>query len=181
MFTGFILIGCAQGLITGSTTSKGAKLSQYKTYAWTTPPDPDANTRQDDKFYAKLIENTANEELHNKGMKLNSQHPDAVFVFHTQIESQTRYSDTPQLGVSFGFGGPEYYDGNEGLMYSGQVASRQVREGLLYIEMFDTQSRKLLWRGWGKKELDSTTVKMEEEIQNAVKSVFTRLPIKIKD
>ncbi len=53
----------------------------------------------------------SNEELQKKGFVLNTDQPDAVFIFDTRIEDRITYSQTPQVSVGFGFGGPGYYGG----------------------------------------------------------------------
>src|SRR6478609_2981293 len=68
-----------------------ANFSKYKTYAWIAPGDSILNRYRNEKVYGGLITYLANQELKERGMKLDTLNPDAIFVFDTQVESITQY------------------------------------------------------------------------------------------
>ena len=69
---------CSGGIQTSSTTTKGAELKNYKTYAWVKPGDEDDASRKDDKLFSGLILESANKELQKKGFKLDAENPDRL-------------------------------------------------------------------------------------------------------
>src|SRR5690349_4324555 len=90
-----LLYSCSGSLKISASKADPDELKNYKTYAWIAPGDTALNTRRDDKIYAGLIESTANKELQGKGMKVDNQNPDVVFMFDTHIDEKVEYRQTP--------------------------------------------------------------------------------------
>jgi hypothetical protein len=174
------MAGCSGGIQTSSTTTKGAELQKYKTYAWIKPNNPDDETRKDDKIFSGLILETANVELNKKGFKLDTENPDAVFVFDTKVEDRVKYSQNPYVTVGPGYGGPGYYGPYSAPVSGGQFVAHETVHGMLFIEMFDTKTQNLLWRGWAEEEITKKN-DVEADIKKAVKQIFIRLPVKHKE
>lgn len=173
----FAVLSCTPGIQSYSSKAKDADLKKYKSYAWMRPADTE--NRKDDSVYAALILELANEELTKKGFVLNTEDPDALFLFDTRVENRVSYSQTPQVSVGIGFGGPGFYGGVSGPVAGGQVVEEYHQEGMLLIEMFDTETQQSLWRGWARKEV-SIQSDVEADIRTAVKHIFMRLPVKHK-
>lgn len=174
-----LLSACSGGIQSYSYKAKGVDLKKYKSYAWAKPADAEDEKRKDDKIYGGLILQLSNEELQKKGFVLNTDQPDAVFIFDTRIEDRITYSQTPQVSVGFGFGGPGYYGGFAAPVAGGDIVQNVTQQGMLYIEMYDTQTKKLLWRGWAQEEITYKN-DIEADIRTAVKHIFMRLPVKHK-
>ena len=174
------LVACSGGIQTSSMTTKGAELTKYKTYAWVKPSNPDDEARKDDKLYSGLILELANAELKKKGFKLDTENPDAVFGFDTKVEERIEYTQNPYVTVGAGFGGPGYYGGYYAPVSGGQFVGHETVQGMLFIEMYDTKTQKLLWRGWAEEEITHKN-DVESDIKTAVKHIFIRLPVKHKE
>ena len=173
------LNSCSSSLETGSKTEKGVKLKDYKTYAWVTPPEPDAESKKDDKIYTKLIQQLSDDELQKKGMTVNVEQPDAVFIFDTHVEDRVQYTQSPMVTASFGYGGPGYYMGMGAPVYGGQIQAHTYQQGILIYHMYDTKTKQLLWQAWAQKPI-SPSSNIESDIKTAVRHIFIRLPIKHK-
>lgn len=175
----WVISGCAEGVTSYSTKTKGVDLKKYKTYAWVKPGNADDASRNDDKLYAGLILQLANDELTKKGFVLDTENPDAVFLFDTRVEDRVGYNQSPTVSMGVGFGGPGFYGGFSAPVAGGQVTQYQYKEGMLVVEMFDTRDKKLLWRGWAQEEITMKS-DVESDIRTAVKHIFLRLPVKHK-
>lgn len=175
-----LLAGCSGGIQTSSSTTKGVELKNYKTYAWVKPGNPDDDTKKDDKLYGDLILQLSNTELQKKGFRLDAENPEAVFFFDTRVEERVKYTQNPYVSVGVGFGGPGYYGGFAAPVSGGQFVGHETVQGMLFIEMYDTKSQKLLWRGWAEKEITQKN-DVESDIKAAVKHIFIRLPVKHKN
>ena len=169
----------SSGLTSHSVKTKGVDLKKYKTYAWAKPADAEEEVRKDDKLYGKLILELCNEELVKKGFVLNTENPDAVFMFDTRVEDRVAYSQTPQMSVGFGFGGPGYYGGFAAPVAGGDLIQHNYQQGMMFIEMYDTKTQKVLWKGWAEKKLTYES-DVESDIRTAVKHIFMRLGVKHK-
>jgi hypothetical protein len=176
---GILFVSCTStgGLQSYSRKTPGVDLKKYKTFAWAKPQDADAEGRKDDKIYGPLILQLSNDELVKKGFILDTEDPDAVFIFDTRLEQRVAYSQTPQVSVGFGFGGPGYYGGFAAPVAGGQVVQENYVEGMLFIEMYDRRSGQLLWKGWAQEQIDYRN-DVESDVRTAVKHIFMRLPVK---
>ena len=170
----------SSGVTSRSLKTKGVDLKKYKTYAWAKPADAEKEARKDDKLYGKLILQLCNEELLKKGFVLNTENPDAVFIFDTRVEDRVAYSTTPQVSVGFGFGGPGYYGGFAAPVAGGDLVQHNYQQGMMFIEMYDTKTQKQLWKGWAEKKLTYQS-DVESDIRTAVKHIFMRLSVKHKN
>ena len=176
---GFSFACVNNGISSSSTKTKGVDLKKYKTYAWVKPANAEDDVRKDDKLYGPLILQLCNEELAKKGFTLNTENPDAVFIFDTRVEDRIAYSQTPQISVGMGFGGPGYYGGFSAPVAGGELVQQQYQEGMMFIEMYDTKTQQLLWKGWASKKITYSS-DVESDIRNATKHIFIRLPVKHK-
>ncbi len=173
-----LVMSCAEG--TRSTwKAKGADFKKYKTYAWVAPGDTILTMKRDDKLFAGTIYLHANEELKKKGMTLVNRRPDAVFMFDTQVEDRTRYNQSATLSVGVGYGGPGYYVGGSMPVAGGKITAVPYQEGRLIIEMFDVDSKELVWRGWVQKTVDYSS-NIDQVLRWAIRDIMYYLPVKNK-
>ena len=187
ILTAVSLCACSGSLKISASKVDKDELKNYKTYAWIAPGDTALNTRRDDKIYAGLIESSANKELQKKGMTIDNQNPDVVFMFDTHIDEKIEYRKiADNRDASFGFGGYAYGYHGAGY-YTGGYNPNQgfesthilVDEGTLSYSMFDRKTGKMLWKGAATQNLDNKT-NVEATIKKATRSIFSKLPIKHK-
>jgi len=170
-----------------SSTTKSADLSKYATYAWVAPDDTTLITKRDDKMYAGVIMKYANAEIQKKGLKLDNQNPDAVFVFDTRIAEgvESRHvpnnsaSPTGYGGYAYGYGYGVSYYGAANPMAGLETTPVITETGTLYYYMYDRKNGNLLWQGASSKKLTSKT-DIEAAVKRATTFIFAELPIKKK-
>lgn len=179
-----LLVSCG-ATQTSSFTSTGVDLKAYKSYAWISPGDTTLNHYRDDKLYAGTIQQASDMELKKKGLVVDTHNPDAVFIFDTRLEDHVRYSQSASVSVGIGvgypgyYGGPGYYAGGSVPIIEGEVTANYYKQGTLIIEMYDLKTHKLLWRGWGTRDIDHTT-DMDYTIRKTIHDIFFYLHIKHK-
>ena len=173
------LVSCSGSSHVFSDKDNEVDLQQYKTYAWIAPGDTVLNARRKDKLFGGYIVRISDEELKKKGMTVSTSHPDAVFMFETQVDERVEYSQTATMSVGVGYGGPGYYVGGSVPVAGGEIKSTQVQDGMLTFNMYDTKTGNLIWTG-GTKETLTNSVDVEDVIKSAVKQIFYRLPIRHK-
>lgn len=180
------LVSCGGSMkISSSKVTKG-DVQQYKSYAWVAPGDTALNSRRDDKMYSGLIVKSANEELQKKGMTLDSQNPDVVFMFDTRVREDVEYRKIPDNRVrtynSYGYsagGYGVYYAGGYNPMQNLESTSVITEKGTLTYLMYDRKTDKLVWQGSTTRDLTAKT-NIEATIKRATKFIFAELPIKHK-
>ena len=182
----FFLSISSAGLLLGSCSSTvkswkapGADFKRYKTYAWAPPGDTTLTMNRPEKLFAGTIYLYANQELHKKGMTMVKAKPDAVFMFDTQTDNRTRYTQAPTLSVGVGYGGPGYYVGGMAPVAGGEITAVPYQEGRLIIEMFDTRTKRILWRGWAEESLDNNS-DLNKIIKDVIRNMMYSLPLKQK-
>jgi len=151
--------------------------TKYKTYAWLAPGDSVLNRYRADKIYGGYIAYAANLELTSRGLKIDTLSPDAIFVFNTRREDFTTYSQSPTLSIGVGVAGPGYYVAGSAPVAGGKITTHVHEAGVLSYDMYDTQTRKLVWTAHANKTFD-----MADDIQyiigDSTKKIFKKLPIK---
>jgi predicted small integral membrane protein len=152
---------------------------KYKTYAWLAPGDSVLNRYRSEKLYGGYLAYAANNELRNKGMKMDTLNPDAIFVYDTRVNDVEEYHVSPTLSVGVGVAGPGYYVGGMAPVAGGKVTVTTSEKGILTYAMYDTQTKNLVWSARGEQKF-----KMSQDVQkiigDATKKMFKTLPIKKK-
>ncbi|GMQ31091.1 DUF4136 domain-containing protein [Algoriphagus confluentis] len=172
------LLSCSS-LTTNSYKAKGVDLDQYQTYAWVNLKHFVGEDQENKQRYARFILEHADEEIRAKGFQLDTINPQVVFQFDTKIEHKISYNRTPSVSMGIGIGGPGYYVGGAVPVSGGQVVTKEFDEGMLTIEMIETQTGRLLWRGWAQEKVGFET-NLEADLEKAIPQIFMRLPIKKK-
>lgn len=179
----FILSSCSMGITSNSKKTDDADLKKYKTFAWVKPGDEKYHKTYDKKEAIGYILELSDEALKQKGFVKNPENPDAVFLVDTKLEDRVAYSNTstPYYNQGFGIGGPMYYGGYYGGGYYGgsTTVETEFQQGLLFVEMYDAKTKKLVWRGWAESQITNKT-NLNKLVSKAVQKIFTRLPVKHK-
>jgi Domain of unknown function (DUF4136) len=156
-----------------------ADFKKYKTYAWLAPGDSVLNRYRADKTYGGFITYAANQELKDRGLKIDTVGPEAIFVFQTQYNDYTKYTQSPTLSVGLAVAGPGYYMAGSAPVAGGKITESTEAAGAFVVSMYDVQTRRMIWTGRAEK-----TFKYTEDVQkivgDAIKKVFKKLPIKKK-
>jgi uncharacterized protein DUF4136 len=158
------LAGCATTHVSAY-LSRGIDLRQYHTYGWgpadtlsTGDPRLDNN-----RFFDERVRMQVEKHLASRGFEPAPPGTADLFVhYHAGI---TQRIDTAQLDP----------DGN------GDAGRRsEVYDvGTLFIDLIDTRTSKLVWRGWAEGTLDGVIDQqewMEERIDDAVTRILQKLP-----
>ena len=150
---------------------KSADFSKYKTYAFSeeTMKMPINQLNRD-----RLIKATE-AEMAAKGFT-KSDNPDAILDLRIKGEEVQTATATTTGGYGYGYGRWGYGGG----FSTTQVNYDKYVEGSLFITMVDKATEKIVWQGTGKKTLDenASAQKKEENINYAVKQIFTNYPPK---
>jgi hypothetical protein len=166
-------------------------MSGYHTFAWM-PASKTGNKMGGDMADVK-VKDAATMALVAKGLQVNQAHPDLV-VTYTHIVGvgsyTSYYSPSPYYGGFYGgwggygygwgygyrpyyaFGGPFAYSG--GLTYA---EKGHYKEGTLIIDLIDTRTRRIVWRGFGVGEVHHNPQKDVDELPKVVDGIFDQLNV----
>lgn len=148
--------------------NKQIDFSKYKSYDWMPVP---VSAGMGELVIAR-VKRAVDAELSAKGLMKTSQNPDFLIAEHlgkkhkVQVEQWGYGYYGPYPGYRGGFRGP------------GGVSTYRYEEGSLILDFVDAGSKKLIWRGAAKAEIQNvnTPEKSEKLINEAVKKILSKYP-----
>jgi hypothetical protein len=136
--------------------------SQYHTYSW-------GHVHSTDPFFEKRIRDAVDHELQSKGWQLVPEGGDvtltAVAVKKNKAEYTTFYD---------GLGGGWRWHGWGGGMATTMV--EDVPVGTLVVDIYDTATEQLIWRGVAQDQLSDKPEKDTKKLEKAVSKMFEKFP-----
>jgi hypothetical protein len=164
----FLLVGALILLAAKVTTdySHSADFSRYRSYSW-------LEVKAGDPLWPDRITSAVDSQLAAKGWSKVPAGGDAsVAAFgstHTQPRLETFYT---------GFGGGWSWRGFDDGMATTTVENIPI--GTLVVDIFDTPTKKLIWRGVATDALSDKPEKNEKKLEKAVEEMFKHFPPKAK-
>jgi hypothetical protein len=149
-----------------SYVQSGQDFSKYHTYAWA--PEDQLRTgdpRLDNNpFFLQQLEADVDRLLTGRGLeKVAVDSPDLLIHYHVSITQQINAN---QLDEPYGY----TCDNCEPYVYDA---------GTLLLDLVDTRTNKLVWRGWSEGTMDNAIDNqdfMEQRIDESVTKILARLP-----
>ena len=144
---------------------RNANFSQYKTYCW-------EKVKAKDPLDVDRIKNAVNAVLQTKGWTQADSGGDvsvmAMEVTHEQQTLNTFYDD---------FGGGWGWRGFGDLGFGeATTTTNTYTVGTLVIDLFDTKSKKLLWRGSASDTLSNNSNKNIKNLDKGIQKMFHHFP-----
>ncbi len=158
----------------------------YHTFAWMPPSKTGDNKMMGDMADVK-IKDAATSSLVGKGLQLSPRHPDLVVNYSRIVGTGTYtsyyspyYGGYPGWGFGLGwgwgyrpyyaFGGPFSYYG--GLTYA---EKGHYKEGTVIIDLIDTRTKRIVWRGFGVGEVHHNSQKDIDDLPKVVNGILDQL------
>jgi hypothetical protein len=139
--------------------------SNYKTYSW-------AKVETSNSIWDGRVKDAVDKELQSKGL---SQVPSGGDVAIVAVGT-TREKPTLETFYNGGFGGW----GWRGFGDTATTTVENYKEGTLVVDMFDPNTKKLLWRGTSSDTLSDKPEKNEKKLEKGVDKMFKDFPPKAK-
>jgi hypothetical protein len=157
------LLGSAVGQHIQTDFDHQANFSQYKTYSW-------QEIKASNSLWDARIKDAVNAQLASKGWTQVDDGADVAIVAikTTQIQRtlQTFYD---------GFGGGWRWRGFGGFG-DATTTEQDHKEGTLVIDMYDTKTKQLIWRGSAENMLSDKAEKNEKNLDKGVAKMFKDFP-----
>ena len=147
---------------------KQADFKNLKTYDWMTVPEK----ADIDSLKVERAKKAVNAELQAKGLMMTSNNPDFLIAEHLGKKDKVQVTNWgynyDQYGMDLGPQGVDTY---------------QYEEGSLILDFVDAKSKKMIWRGVAKAEINNTDTpeKTEKLINEAVQEILKNFPPKSKE
>ncbi len=163
------LAWCALAVCLISTIARGQTVSVnynhsqsfagYHTYAW---GSNNANQVKD-SILAQVAHQDLDSALQGKGLKLvqENENPDLIVTANGGMKEQTSYSAWGMRGIGGGMGG---------------ITPEQNVSGTLIVDLYETKSQSLIWRGIAQNALSNNGNKNQQLVAKAVQKMFKQWP-----
>lgn len=160
------LTGCAS-MNVNAYLAGGVNLRELRTYNWA-PADAQStgDPRLDNnRFFEERVQAAVEQQLRVRGFE-KTVSPDLLVHYHASVTQEIYMRGAERSG---GYGEdcqPEVYD-----------------EGTLLIDLVDTRTDQLVWRGWAKGAIDGVVDDqkwMERRIDDAVALIMRKLPRRLQ-
>jgi len=141
--------------------------ANFKTFDWMEVPE----LADIDNLVVQRVKNAVNAQLNKINLKLTANKPDFLIAIHLGKKDKV---ETTDWGYTYGTA-EGYRGGREGTRV---VSAYEYQEGSLILDFVDAQSKKLIWRGSAKAEVQNinTAKKSEKVINKAVKMILKKFP-----
>jgi hypothetical protein len=140
-----------------------ANFSRYKTYSW-------QEVKVKDPLWVPRIQSAVDAQLAAKGWTRVESGGDvavvAIGASHTERTLQTFYD---------GMGGGWRWRGFGG-MGEATTTEQDYREGTLLVDMYDANTKQLIWRGSAEDTVSNNAEKNEKNLDKGVAKMFKKFP-----
>jgi hypothetical protein len=160
----FVLLACALAMLASVKTdySHSVDFAKYKTYSW-------IKVSVQDPLWEDRVMRSIDSQLTAKGWTKTDTGGDASVAAY----GSTKDEKTLQTWYD-GFGGGWRWRGFGDGMATTTVENTPV--GTLVVDIFDTPTQKLIWRGAGSDTLSGKLDKDEKKMDKAVAEMFKKFP-----
>lgn len=161
------VVGCSPQIRVFTDHDPEYDLSAYSTFDWGLKANVEEgkNPLLYNELNDKRIKLAVQEHLAAHGYRLTCDGPDLLLHYHIVLDDQSVVTTEP-LGYRYG----AYWTRMQTNVYS-------YREGTLILDLMDTKTNHLVWRGWAVTAIDHVNPeKVEPFIQTAVERIFKKFP-----
>ena len=155
---------------------KSADFSTYKTYmfaGWEKNSDQILN-----EFDKKRIMDAIQSELSKRGMSLVTSDGDAAFTLFIVINEKTSTTAYTDYHTSMGYGGRWGWGMGPGMATATTTYSENdYREGTLVVDMYDTESKSLVWQGIITTVVKEKPEQREKSIPKKIGKLMREFPV----
>ena len=144
---------------------RGANFAQYKTYSW-------EKVKTKDPLYVDRIKASVNAALTAKGWtQVDSGGDVSIIAIQTTQDQQTL--NTFYDGFGGGWGWRRFGGGGFG---EATTTTETYRVGTLVVDLFETKTKTLLWRGTSSDTLSNNSDKNIKNLDKGVEKMFKKFP-----
>jgi hypothetical protein len=144
---------------------RSADFAQYKTYSW-------ERVKTQDPLYVDRIKNSVNAALAAKGWTQVDSGGD-VSIVAMEITRDQQTLNTFYNGFGGGWGWRRFGGGGFG---EATTTTETYKVGTLVVDLFDTKTKKLLWRGVSSDTLSNNSNQNIKNLDKGVDKLFKQFP-----
>ena len=144
---------------------RSANFGQYKTYSW-------KQVKTSDPLWVDRIKNSVNAALAEKGWTQVDSDGD-VSICAIEITQDQQTLNTFYDGFGGGWGWRRFGGGGFG---DATTTTETYKVGTLVVDLFDTKTKQLIWRGSSSDTLSNNSNKNIQNLDKGVEKLFKQFP-----
>lgn len=159
---------------------RDADFYSYRTYTWGEAVADVDNPVYRSDLISKNIKNAIEKEFAKRGIKFNNEEPDFIVSYQTfteekqQVRNRTPYGFGPYFPLRFY---PFYYGWGYPYAWGGGFSEEEnYTEGTLIIDIKDSKTKELVWRGSVKGNVEDVS-SLQKQIQKGIKAIMKKYPV----
>jgi Domain of unknown function (DUF4136) len=161
----FLFAGISAAQQVKTDYDRAADFTQYKTYSW-------EHVKTKDPLLVDRIENAVNAALAARGWtRVESGGDVSIVAFQMTTNQETL--NTFYNGFGGGWGWRRFGGGGIG---EATTTTETYKVGTLVVDLFDSKSKKLLWRGSSSDTLSNNSDKNIKNLDKGVEKMFQHFP-----
>ena len=160
----FLFAGTSSAQQVKTDYDRGANFGQYKTYSW-------EHVKTEDPLLVDRIKDSVNAALAAKGLTLVDSGGD-VSILAIEITRNQQTLSTFYNGFGGGWGWRRFGGG----FGEATTTTEIYKVGTLVVDLFDTKTKKLLWRGTSSDTLSNNSNKNIKNLDKGVEKMFKQFP-----
>jgi len=169
----FLVSSCASVRVTQNYDSQ-VDFTKFKTFfIMPTPGQMDVTISPADK--QRILSSVA-QEMKSRGYSQNEANGNLSVSVFLILDNKTGYTSYTNY---YSYGGYGYYS-SFGYGYGGGGYQYTIKEGTLIIDIFDTNTKQLVWQGIGAGTVSDDPIQRQKGIPKAITKIFWGYPIKKK-
>ena len=163
-----LLAGTASAQQVKTDYDRNANFTQYKTYSW-------EQVKTKDTLDVDRIKSAVNAALTAKGWTQVPSSGD-VSIIALEITQNQQTLNTFYDGFGGGWGWRRFGGGGFGGFGDATTTTDTYQVGTLVVDLFDTKTKQLLWRGSASDTLSNNSNKNIKNLDNGVQKMFKQFP-----
>jgi hypothetical protein len=164
----FLFVGNSSAQQVKTDYDRNANFAQYKTYSW-------EHVKTQDPLDVDRIKSAVNAALTAKGWtQVDSGGDVSIIAIQTTQDQQTL--NTFYDGFGGGWGWRRFGGGGFGDFGDATTTTETYQVGTLVVDLFDTRTKQLIWRGSASDTLSNNSNKNIENLNKGVDKLFKKFP-----
>ena len=144
-----------------------ANFAQYKTYSW-------LKVQAGDSLWEQRLQQDVDAQLAAKGWtKVAANGNASITAFRATKEQPTEETFYNGLGGGWGWRGGRGFGGGMGMA---TTTTEDTKVGTIVVDIFDSQSKQLLWRGKESNDLGNNPEKNAKNLNKEMADLFKHFP-----
>ncbi len=167
-----LVAACSIPLSAGADFDSNVDFTRYSTFTWDEADErPTGDVRlENNPFFTERLHSAIRRELESRGIRYDAEGPALVVHHHATVMDRV---DVYEADRERGYDPSAYGPGT-------QVV--QWEEGTFLVDIADRETRRVLWRGWAKCDIEAAlndSKRMTSLVNDAVALMFQRLPARL--